>query len=93
VTPNSGGSISANNDTATVKQGNTVIIDVLANDTGSGLSIDAVDDVWTGSISSINGKIEYVANGNYTGIVDVWYGAIDSNGDADWAKISINITP
>jgi len=92
VTASSNGSVNANNDTATVKQGNTVLIDVLANDTGSGLSIDAVDDVWTGSISIVNGKIEYIANGNYTGIVNVWYGAINANGDSDWAQISINIT-
>ena len=87
----SGGTVNAINDTATVVVGNTVSIDVLANDTGSSLSIDSVDAVWTGSISIVNGKINYVSDGNYTGLVTVWYGIIDANGNHDGANIAINI--
>ena len=93
VTGSSGGSVDANNDTATVKSGNTVTIDALANDTGSNLTLYAVDDVWTGSISIVNGKVEYVSSGNYIGIINVWYGISNPNGGDDWAMIAINITP
>ena len=92
--PINGGSVAtANNDVASVKLGNSVVIDVLANDTGSGLSLDAVDAVWTGSISIANGKIVYQANGGETGTVAVWYGMSDSNGNSDWALITITINP
>ncbi len=93
VTANSGGTVTANNDTATVKSGSTVTIDALANDTGSNLTLFAVDDVWTGSISIVNGKVEYVSSGSYTGILNVWYGVSTPNGNTDWAMIAINIIP
>ncbi len=93
VTPNHSEVIDAKNDTATVQKGHSVLIDVLANDIGNCLDIDIVDDVWTGSVSITNGKVEYHSDGNYTGLLEVWYAAADANGDTDWAKISINITP
>ena len=82
----------ANNDTVTVKRGNTVFIDALANDSGTDITLAEVDDVWSGSISIVNGKIKYVASGNTTSTVDVWYSISDGNNE-DWALISINITP
>ena len=93
VTPSGNVVLKANNDTATVKLGNTVSINVLANDTGNNLTLYAVDDVWTGSISIVNSKVEYVASGNDAGHVNVWYGVKDSYGDEDWAMITISITP
>jgi len=93
VTSAGNATVTANNDTATVKLGNTVSINVLANDTGSNLTLYAVDDVWTGAISIVNGKVEYVASGNYTGTINAWYGVTDSNGNEDWAMIAISITP
>lgn len=91
----SGGSLNANNDTATVKLGDTVVIDVLANDTGTGLVLSQVDNAWTGSISIVNGKMEYVASGNFSGTMNVWYEIMDNNGagNSDWALITVNITP
>lgn len=93
VSGGGGGTVNANNDTATVKLGNTVAIDVLNNDTGTGLTIFAIDDVWTGSVSIANGKIEYIASGNVTGSMNVWYGITDVNGNEDWGMITINMTP
>jgi len=82
----------ANDDSATVKVGDAVLVDVLANDTGSGISISAVDSVWTGSASIVNGKIKYVASGSYTGTINIYYDITDSAGNVAWAKISMNIT-
>jgi len=93
VTSSGNVTVTANDDTATVKLGNTVSVNVLANDTGSNLTLYAVDDVWTGLISIVNGKVEYVASGNYTGNINVWYGVTDSNGNEDWAMIALSITP
>lgn len=93
VTSNGNTTLKANNDTATVKLGETVTVNVLANDTGNNLEVYELDSVWTGSISIVNGKVAYTASGNYTGTIEAWYGIIDSNGDDDWAMIAITITP
>ncbi len=94
VTAGNSGSVVANNDSATVQRGDTVVIDVLANDTGTGIKLAQIDNAWTGSISIANGKVEYVASGNATGILNVWYSITDANGDNEsWAMISINIIP
>jgi len=83
--------LAANNDSAVVSIGNTITIDAIANDIGSNIFIYAVDDVWTGNISVSGNKLVYNA-GNRVGNINVWYGIEDSNGDQDWAKVTINIT-
>ena len=94
VTGSSTPVVKANNDTASVKLGDTILIDVLANDTGSRIVLSEIDEVWTGSIAITNGQIKYTANGTYTGTVNTWYKITDSNGNnGSWAKISITITP
>jgi len=82
----------ANDDSVTVKVGSTILIDALANDTGTGISLSEVDDVWSGSASIVNGKIEYIASGAATSFVNIYYGITDSNGDVDWAKVVVHIT-
>jgi len=62
-----GNKFEANNDTATVVAGEMVTIDVLANDTGSGIQLVNVDETWTGNISIVNGKLKYQSDGSYIG--------------------------
>ena len=93
VTASGGGSNpQANNDTATVVAGETVTIDVLANDTGNEIQLAEVDEAWTGNISIANGKLKYQSDGNYTGEIVVWYGIEDAQGNTDWASVTITIT-
>lgn len=89
---NGGGSTTlvANDDVAEVAVGETVVIDVLANDSGVNILLSAIDDIWTGSAIIANGKIEYTA-GNYVGDIELWYGASDSSGNDEWAKVTITI--
>lgn len=84
--------LKANHDTVTVKSGQTIFINVLANDTGSQLELDAFDAVWSGSMSIIGNTLEYQSDGTHIGELVTWYGITDSNDDVDWAKVTINIT-
>lgn len=84
--------LKAKNDTATVRSGKSVLINVLANDKGKNISVAAVDLVWTGSISIVGGKIKYQSDKNYFGQLVTWYGITDSKGDISWAKLTINIS-
>ena len=92
VAPSVGTVLTANNDSATVHLGHYVVINVLANDKGTGIMLADVDPTWTGIISIVGGKIKYETNGNYVGKLETWYGITDSKGDIAWAKIAINIT-
>ena len=93
VIPNTGSTVfKTNNDIATVKKGETITIDVLANDTGSNLVLYEVDPSWTGAISIVANKLVYEAADNYTGEITIWHGVHDSNNDYEWAKVTITIT-
>ena len=78
-------------DTATVAQGDSVTIDVLANDTGTGMQVFDTGDVWTGSFSITDNKIIYNASGE-TGEAEISYGVKDTNGEESWSKVTITIT-
>ena len=83
--------LKANDDTATLHSGKSVLINVLANDKGNNISLEAVDLTWTGTISIIGNKVKYQSDGSYKGKLVTWYGITDSNGDISWAKLTINI--
>ena len=82
----------ANDDAAQVKRGDTITIDVLANDSGNSLTLFDTSDVWTGSFTVVNNKIVYVASGVATDSAEIWYGIKDSAGAESWAKLTINVT-
>jgi len=82
--------LQANDDVATVWRNNTIIIDVLANDTGTDLILANVDSTWTGSAKIVNNKIEFTA-GNEIANLELWYAVTDSNGNEEWAKVVITI--
>ncbi len=80
-------------DTATVAQGGTVTINVLANDGGTNARLSTVGTGWTGTASRSGNNMVYRAVRGYTGPVEVWYGANDAAGVEKWAKVTITITP
>ncbi len=92
VTPKNNDTLKANKDTATVKSGGTVLIDVLANDTGSALDLCCVDSAWTGTTSLVGGKVKYTSDGSYIGKVTFWYDVVDEFGDRAWASVTVTIT-
>ena len=90
---NGGGSttLAANEDVAEVAMGQTVTIDVIANDAGTNIVLSEIDDVlWTGTASIVNNKIQFTA-GNETGTVELWYGITDDSGNDEWTKVTITI--
>ena len=82
--------LTTNDDAVDVAQGESVTIDVLANDTGTGLSIFDTGDVWTGTFSVTGNKIVYNATGE-TGTAEIWYGVKDASGNESWSKVTITI--
>ena len=83
--------LTTNDDTVEVTQGDSVTIDVLANDTGTDLRIFDTGDVWTGTFSVTGNKIVYNATGE-TGTAEIWYGVKDASGNESWSKVTITIT-
>jgi hypothetical protein len=86
----------ANNDIAAVNQGNTVAIDVLANDTDAdndGLVITSVTTSTTrGSAQVVNGGVEYTANAQaLVGTDTLTYSIADGNGGTAQGIITIAV--
>jgi len=86
------GDFEINNDTATVKAGESVIIDVLANDTGNYLDLCCASGAWTGGLSLVNGKVKYTSDGSFIGDIVLWYDVTDADDHYGWASITISIT-
>ncbi|MBH0060067.1 tandem-95 repeat protein [Pseudoalteromonas sp. NZS71] len=86
----------ANNDTATMAEDAApILINVLANDSdvdADSLTISAAS-ADTGSVSVVGNQIQYTPAANVNGLATVVYTAIDSNGGASTATLSITITP
>ena len=86
----------ANADSATMAEDAApILINVLANDSdvdGDSLTISATSaDI--GSVSVAGNQIQYTPAPNANGLATVVYTAIDSNGGASTATLSITITP
>lgn len=80
----------------TVHSGQTILIDVLANDSdpdGDTLILDQVDDPAHGVTTKINGKVQYTANVGHTGPDIFWYGVHDGYGHNGAGKVMITIIP
>ncbi len=70
-----------------------VFIDVLKNDTGSNLSLEAVDPAAHGTVSIANGKLHYVPYAGFSGVEEFWYGASSSSAnDWKWGLVTLNVT-
>ncbi|MBH0015117.1 Ig-like domain-containing protein [Pseudoalteromonas sp. NGC95] len=86
----------ANADSATMAEDAApILINVLANDSdvdGDSLTISTTSaDI--GSVSVVGNQIQYTPEANSNGLTTVVYTAIDSNGGASTATLSITITP
>jgi hypothetical protein len=94
VTNSSNPPFTANNDTATVRQGQTVTVNVLDNDKGQNLTLSTVDTAWTGVVSQSGNSIVYQAPTGFTGDIEIWYGMTESANPSNekWALVTITVT-
>lgn len=88
------GSPLANDDTAKVDSGESVLIDVLENDTdpdGDTLTITNVAGVQNGVVAIENGQIRYTGNTGFNGIEKLTYTIDDGTGKTDTAEVVIEV--
>ena len=82
-------------DTATTSANQSVLIPVLNNDRGNGLTITGVD-TWTNSgrayINSAKTHITYIPYAGFTGTDSFWYDFKDSQGRSNAAEITVTVT-
>lgn len=93
VTPGNN-ALQANPDTVSITSPNTVTIDPLANDTGSGLVLQA-PSVWSlkgGNVVLSSNKLSYTPKSGFNGEDKIWYTVQDSSGGGSWSVIVINIS-
>ena len=90
ITISAGGIV--NDDTATVRKGQSITINVLDNDNGQNLVLTTVDEAWAGTSSQSGNSMVYQAPSNFIGNMEVWYGATDASGEEHWALVVINVT-
>jgi len=84
--------VEANSNAFTVITGRSITMDVLANDTGSGLMLGWFDPPSNGTMIKSNGNFIYTPNAGFTGTENLWYQAVDSAGLDDWGNLVITIT-
>lgn len=77
-------------DTAT-SNGSAVVVDVIANDIGSGLTITLVNPASNGSATIINNKITYLPDTGFTGTEEFWYQITDSRGWFTWGQVLVEV--
>lgn len=79
-------------DTVTTDTDQAVSIDVLANDTGSGLSISSVGTPSNGSVEDNgNGTITYTPNAGFEGVDVFSYTIIDASNATDTASVTVSV--
>ena len=83
----------ANPDTGTLVAGASLLVDVLANDSGSGLTLTSVVQPAHGTAAIQGGKILYTAASNYAGADTVSYGLTDAVGETASGTLTLTITP
>ena len=82
----------ANPDAASVQAGQSVLVDVLANDAGPGLTLAAVGTPAHGTASVQDGKLLYAAAADYAGPDSVSYTLLDADGLMATAIVSVTVT-
>ncbi|MCM8857788.1 MAG: autotransporter domain-containing protein [Candidatus Thiodiazotropha sp.] len=82
----------AADDTATTDIDHAVSIDVLANDTGSGISVSSVGSPTNGTaVNNGNGTITYIPNTVFEGTDSFTYTIIDAIGATDTATVTVSV--
>ena len=80
-------------DKVNAETGVPLTIDVLANDTGNGLTISNVN-AWSlrgGQVSVINNKLSYTSASNFKGVDKIWYVFKDSAGRSNSSEVTITV--
>ncbi|MCP5195658.1 MAG: tandem-95 repeat protein [Gammaproteobacteria bacterium] len=90
VTVNSA-TINAVNDAATTAAGASTTVSVLANDTGTGLTVSAVSTPANGSAVISGSAISYTPNTNFAGTDTFTYTITDSFSQTDTATVTVTV--
>jgi hypothetical protein len=69
------------------------MIDVLANDTGSGLHFGTIYNGYYGLTEANGNQIHYTPQAGFLGADYFYYEVIDEAGHVGWGKVDINIAP
>ena len=83
-----------NPDTETATAGNTMLIDVLANDTGNGLALKLPSE-WSwkgGRVALVDNKLSYYPDSAFSGEDKIWYNFDDVQGRSGWSVVTITVT-
>jgi hypothetical protein len=82
----------ANNDTAT-STGSAVTVNVLGNDTGTGLKLEEVDIAPNGKVTIVNGQAVYTPNAGFSGTDTFWYGVSSTTANTwEWAAVTVTVS-
>ncbi len=79
------------NDAAVTIENTPVTVDVLANDTGNGLTISSVSQPVNGAATIVNGAVVFTPVQGFTGTDSFTYTASDSNGAQAQATVTITV--
>jgi hypothetical protein len=81
-------------DNATAASGQTITIDVLANDIGTGLQLNAPNaySLNAGSVALVANKIRYTPQAGFMGEDKLWYTFSDALGRSSWGEVTITVS-
>ncbi len=81
-------------DNASTGSGNSITVDVLANDIGNGLVLNT-PNIWSlngGTVALSGNRVSYTASSSFTGEDKVWYTFTDVEGRTSWGLLTITVT-
>ena len=84
----------ADSDTATTTVDTPTTIDLLANDTGTGLKLKSVyqNTAFGGTTSTNESVITYTPAAGFTGTDEFWYEVVDNNGQTNSARVTVEVS-
>ena len=83
--------LSAADDYTTATASNPLMIDVLGNDAGSGISFNTLDNPDHGTSTVVDNKVRYIADAGFRGTDVFWYSIKDSAGAVFGARIHVTV--
>ena len=84
----------ADSDTATTTVDTPTTIDLLANDTGTGLKLKSVyqNTAFGGTTTTNESVITYTPPAGFTGTDEFWYEVVDNNGQTNSARVTVEVS-
>ncbi|PWQ92139.1 Ig-like domain-containing protein [Leucothrix pacifica] len=81
-------------DNTVAVSGNSITIDVLANDVGNGLVLNTPNpySLRAGSVALQSNRLVYQSAAGFTEEDNIWYTFSDVEGRSHWAKVTINVS-